>query len=109
MTAHATTARRNTAQAARVQTATVRPKRRHAGTRQPAATGRRAGRGAPRAPAVDWPSRVVLAMLFLAAVAMLSLPQARGASETFGWLPLWLPGLPAMAWLALACTRRGGA
>lgn len=54
----------------------------------------------------DWLARVLLALLFLAAVAMVSLPQARSASTTFGWLPLWLAGLPATAWLALASARR---
>jgi hypothetical protein len=49
---------------------------------------------------------VVLAAMFLAVVAMLSLPQARGASAVLGWLPLWLAGLPASAWLALAAARR---
>lgn len=63
----------------------------------------------PAAPAPDWPARVVLALVFLAAVAMLSLPQARAASATFGWLPLWLAGLPATAWLALAAARRHAA
>lgn len=58
------------------------------------------------APGPDWPARVVAALVFLAAMAMLSLPQARAASATFGWLPLWLPGLPATAWLALAVARR---
>ncbi|QDW66949.1 hypothetical protein [Luteimonas granuli] len=57
-------------------------------------------------PAPDWPARVVLAAMFLAVVAMLSLPQARGASAVLGWLPLWLAGLPASAWLALAAARR---
>lgn len=58
--------------------------------------------------APDWAGRAVLAMLFLAAVAMLSLPQARGDSATFGWLPLWLAGLPGTAWLALVVARRRG-
>ncbi|MGY1458448.1 MULTISPECIES: hypothetical protein [unclassified Luteimonas] len=49
---------------------------------------------------------MVVALVFLAAMAMLSLPPARAASATFGWLPLWLPGLPATAWLALAVARR---
>jgi hypothetical protein len=61
---------------------------------------------APVRSAPDWPARVVLALMFLAAVAMLSLPQARAASATFGVLPLWLAGLPATAWLALAAARR---
>lgn len=53
----------------------------------------------------DWAGRVVLALAFLAVVAMLSLPEARAASATFGWLPLWLAGLPATAGLALAAVR----
>ena len=57
-------------------------------------------------PATDWPARVLLALMFLAVVAMLSLPQARVASASFGWMPLWLFGLPATAWLALAGVRR---
>lgn len=57
---------------------------------------------------IDWPARVVLALMFLAVVAMLSLPQARAANATFGVLPLWLAGLPATAWLALATVRRRG-
>lgn len=56
----------------------------------------------------DWAGRVVLALAFLALVAMLSLPQARSASPTFGWLPLWLSGLPAAAAAALAVARRRG-
>ena len=63
-------------------------------------------RHAPDAP--DWAGRAVLALAFLAAVAMLSLPQAREASTTFGWLPLWLAGLPATAALALAAARHRG-
>jgi len=61
----------------------------------------------PRPQAADWPARLVLASTILAAVAMLSLPQARGASATFGLLPFWLAVLPAAAWLALALVRRG--
>jgi len=60
-------------------------------------------------PGPDWPARVLGATLFLAVIAMLSLPQARAASTTFGLLPLWLVGLPATAWLALAGARRRGA
>ena len=62
-----------------------------------------AARGAS---ATDWPARVLLALMFLAVVAMLSLPQARAASASFGWMPLWLFGLPATAWLALVGVRR---
>lgn len=60
---------------------------------------------ARRAGSPDWPLRLVMALTFLAAVAMASLPQARAASATFGWLPLWLAALPASAWLALAGAR----
>lgn len=60
--------------------------------------------GATAAP--DWAGRLVLALAFLAVVAMLSLPDARSASATFGLLPLWLAGLPATAGLALAASRR---
>lgn len=56
----------------------------------------------------DWAGRAVLGLAFLAAVAMLSLPQARTASPAFGWMPLWLAGLPATAWLALALARSRG-
>lgn len=59
-----------------------------------------------RGDAPDWAGRMVLALAFLAMVAMLSLPQARTASPTFGWLPMWLAGLPAAAGLALAAARR---
>lgn len=52
----------------------------------------------------DWATRAVLALAFLGAVALASLPQAR-ASAAFGSLPLWLAVLPASAWLALAFAR----
>ena len=41
-----------------------------------------------------------LAVSSLAVAAMLSLPAARGYSVDFGWIPLWLAGLPLAAWLA---------
>jgi len=52
--------------------------------------------------------RVLLALMFLGLVAMLSLPQARAASATFGWMPLWLLALPLSAWLGLQAGRRAG-
>lgn len=73
--------------------------------RSPVVPPPRAGAGA----APDWAGRLVLALAFLAVVAMLSLPEARTASSTFGLLPLWLAGLPATAWLALAAARRRAA
>lgn len=50
---------------------------------------------------------VILGALFIAAVAVLSLPQARGVSEAFGWMPLWLFALPLAAWLGLQAGRLG--
>lgn len=75
---------------------------RAAGPLPPASTASAAGEGAPAflAPAL-------LGLLALAAVALLSLPAARGYSATLGWMPLWLAGLPASAWLALWLGRRG--
>ena len=70
------------------------------------ATPRRPQRLPAAAVAPDWPARLVLAALFLAAVALLSLRLARGASAAFGLVPLWLAALPATAALALAAARR---
>jgi hypothetical protein len=39
--------------------------------------------------------------LAIGAVLVLLLPGARGFSETLGWLPLWLFGMPAAALWAL--------
>lgn len=52
------------------------------------------------------PSRAVLEdalryALSIGAVLVLLLPPARGFSETLGWLPLWLLGMPAAALWAL--------
>lgn len=37
----------------------------------------------------------------LGALAVLLIPAARGSSEWLGWLPLWLLGMPLVAWWAL--------
>ncbi|HWS79181.1 MAG TPA: hypothetical protein VN205_12495 [Thermomonas sp.] len=37
----------------------------------------------------------------LGALAVLLVPAARGSSEWFGWLPLWLMGMPLAAWWSL--------
>ena len=37
----------------------------------------------------------------LGALAVLLIPAARGSSEWFGWLPLWLVGMPLAAWWSL--------
>jgi hypothetical protein len=47
----------------------------------------------------------VLGVLIVAAIAVLSLPQARAVSASFGWVPFWLVALPASAWLALQAQR----
>jgi hypothetical protein len=51
-------------------------------------------------------ARILLGVLCIAAVAVLSLPQARAASAAFGWTPLWLLATPLSAWLALQLRRR---
>lgn len=37
----------------------------------------------------------------LGALLVLLLPAARGSSDWFGWLPLWLLGMPLAAWWSL--------
>lgn len=67
----------------------------------PPATARvRRERQAPAAAEIPL-ARVLAGLLFLAGVALASLPQARAVSATFGWVPLWLLLVPASAWLAL--------
>lgn len=39
--------------------------------------------------------------VILAALAVLLLPAARGQSHWLGWTPLWLLGMPLVAWWAL--------
>lgn len=53
---------------------------------------------------------LLLAAIFIALVAIASLPAARAASPALGWVPLWLLGLPAASLAmarVLACSRRG--
>lgn len=47
----------------------------------------------------------LLGALFLGAIAVLSLPGARAASGAFGWMPLWLLGMPLASLAALAAAR----
>lgn len=49
-------------------------------------------------PRVDAVARYAVA---IGVVLVLLLPAARGFSETFGWLPLWLLAMPLTAWWAL--------
>jgi hypothetical protein len=37
----------------------------------------------------------------LGTLAVLLIPAARGSSAWFGWLPLWLVGMPLSAWWSL--------
>ena len=39
--------------------------------------------------------------VILGALAVLLIPAARGSSQWFGWLPLWLLGMPLAAWWSL--------
>ena len=39
--------------------------------------------------------------VILGTLAVLLIPAARGSSEWFGWLPLWLVGMPLSAWWSL--------
>jgi hypothetical protein len=48
----------------------------------------------------------LIGMVALALVALLSLPAVRGMSETFGWLPFWLPALPLTAWVVARALRQ---
>lgn len=50
--------------------------------------------------------RALLGAAALAPVAMLSLPEVRGAGATFGWLPFWLVALPLCAWAVARGLRR---
>lgn len=66
-----------------------------------------AARHVPRAQ----PERVQLAavlggVVFLALVAISTLPAARGTSAWFGPMPLWLLGMPLASIAALALSRR---
>ena len=49
--------------------------------------------------------QALIALLFLAAVLMLSLPGARSASAGLGWTPMWLLALPSSG-LAVAFALR---
>ena len=56
--------------------------------------------------------RTGLAGVFaLALLAIVSLPAARSVSLDVGWVPVWLAGMPAVAWLVLwlrrGCDDRG--
>ena len=43
--------------------------------------------------------------LFLGAIALLSFPGLRTGTSAVGWPPMWLLGLPAVAWVTLQLLR----
>ena len=49
--------------------------------------------------------QLALGAAALGAIALLSFPAARGASEAFGWLPFWLLALPLCAWTVARVLR----
>jgi hypothetical protein len=57
-------------------------------------------------PAMPVLEQLLLGAVGIALVSMLSFPAARGTSLVFGWLALWLPGLPLAALLACRLARR---
>jgi len=61
-------------------------------------------------PDADIPANVALralltGALFLGAIALLSFPGLRSGATAVGWPPLWLIGMPAVAWLTLFLRR----
>lgn len=64
-----------------------------------------ASHAAPQDAASAWLRHGLAGVGGVAILAMLSLPGARSVSHTFGWMPLWLLALPAVAWLALWLLR----
>ena len=45
--------------------------------------------------------RVLRRLVLMGAALVLLLPLARASTDWLGWLPLWLVGMPAVAWWAL--------
>jgi len=48
------------------------------------------------------PERYLRTAVILGALAVLLVPAARGHSDWFGFLPLWLLGMPLAAWWSVA-------
>ena len=48
------------------------------------------------------PERYLRTAVILGALAVLLVPAARGSSDWFGFLPLWLLGMPLAAWWSVA-------
>ena len=45
--------------------------------------------------------RLLRQVVIIGTLAVLLIPAARGSSALFGWLPLWLVGMPLSAWWSL--------
>jgi hypothetical protein len=60
----------------------------------------------PHSSSISLLEQSLLGTVALALIALLSLPAARGASDTFGWLPFWLLALPLTAWAVARALRR---
>lgn len=71
----------------------------------PLSSSRHSPRSQASAPLASAPDPQVLRAVRQAALAGLALvlvwPAARGSSEWLGWLPLWLVGMPWLAWWSL--------
>ncbi len=50
---------------------------------------------------------LLLAIAFVAAIAVLSFPAARASTIVLGWMPLWLVGMPLVGAAALRLRARG--
>ena len=48
------------------------------------------------------PERILRTAVILGALTVLLLPAARGSSDWFGVLPLWLLGMPLAAWWSVS-------
>lgn len=62
----------------------------------------RPGHGPGPDPRVE---RILRRWLALGIAAVVLVPAMRGSSEWFGWWPLWLVGMPAVAWWAVCRFR----
>ncbi|HEY5971048.1 MAG TPA: hypothetical protein VIT22_03590 [Pseudoxanthomonas sp.] len=45
--------------------------------------------------------RILRSAVIVGLALVLLLPAARGQSDWLGWMPLWLVGMPAVAWCSL--------
>jgi len=52
--------------------------------------------------------RILRSVVITGLALVLLLPAARGQSDWLGWMPLWLVGMPAVAWWSLHRFRLPG-